>query len=157
MDHGKEFESITKNALLAEGCCFDRLPDQMTGRAGSVNPGDFTAYLKPHYLYIECKSCSSDLFTIKNYISEKQWLKLLKKARPKYPGVYVGYLVWLIADSRIFWIPALKMEALYKEHKSFDAKIVAPWAVPVKFEMSRGKPVLKNLIKTIVTGEKKLK
>lgn len=116
MDYPKLFESITKQSLIAEGACVDRLPDQMTGNLGSTNPGDFTAYKYPAFCYVECKSCTQASFDIKQHIPEGQWLELLKKAKGHFPGVYVGYVIWFVTEHRIFWIDAPGMEVLYKEH-----------------------------------------
>ena len=149
-DYGKKFEEITRAALLAEGVCHDRLPDQVSGQAGSTNPSDFTAYKKPDYLYIECKSCQSERFDIKSRISEGQWVKLLDKS--KYQGVYAGYLIWFVNQEKVFWISAPKMQELYAIKKSFTINEVDSYAIPIQIKMNRKYPVLINLVSTIVSA-----
>ena len=124
MDYPKLFEGITKQSLIAEGACVDRLPDQMTGNLGSTNPGDFTAYKFPYFSYIECKSCAQSHFDIKQHIMEGQWLALLRKDKSNFPGVFVGYVIWFVTEHLIFWITAKDMEMLYKTRnvKTFTSK-----------------------------------
>lgn len=124
MDYPKLFESITKNSLIAEGACVDRLPDQMTGNLGSTNPGDFIAYKYPYFSYVECKSCAQPHFDIKQHIMEGQWLALLKKDKANFPGVFVGYVIWFVKENLLFWITAKDMEILYKTRnvKTFTSK-----------------------------------
>ena len=151
-DFGKEFEQHTKAALLAEGACVDRLPDQMTGLAGSTNPCDFIVYRKPYDFFIECKSCSTEeqRFDIKGYISETQWIDLLKKS--KYEGVFSGYLVWFVHSKKIFWFPAEKMAALYQIHKSFKVDDVPGFGIEIQHRTVRGKPKFSCLLTDIEKG-----
>ena len=113
MEYFKVFEDITRKSLEAEQAIVDRLPDQMSGNLGSVNPGDFLAYKYPNLYYIECKSCTQPVFDIKSHISESQWLILLRKARLEFPGVYVGYLLWFTESHKVFWISAKNMKIIY--------------------------------------------
>lgn len=146
-DYGKKFEEITRNALRAEGVCHDRLPDQLTGQAGSTNPADFTAFKKPNYLYIECKSCQEKRFDIKSRISENQWIKLLDKS--KFEGVLAGYLIWFVKEEKVFWISAPKLADLYKNQKSFTSEELANIGKLLPCEIKRGFPVLHNLVSNI--------
>lgn len=115
-DYGKEFESYTESELKKEKACWDRFPDQMSGNSGSSNPCDYIAYKSRYLYYIECKSCQAEVFDIKGYISENQWVSLLKKA--KYgPSVHAGYLVWFVEEKKVFWIPAPRLEYFYKNIK----------------------------------------
>lgn len=150
MNYGKKFEEITRNALTEAGVCHDRLPDQMSGLAGSTNPSDFTAYQKPHYLYIECKSCQEDRFDIKTRITEHQWITLLEKS--EYEGVYAGYLIWFVVLQKIYWIPAVKMKELYQVKKSFTVDDLESFGVDMPFRMKRRYPQLIDLVPNIVKG-----
>lgn len=153
-DYGKKFESITKATLAAEGACFDRLPDQMSGLAGSVNPGDFTAYLKPDYLYIECKSCQSEDFDIKSRITEGQWIKLLEKSKYARKGVCSGYLIWFVNEQKVYWISATMMKELYSRKKSFKSSDLDEVGTKIQIRIKRKNLKLVNLISTIVAANK---
>ena len=148
-DRGKEFEQCTKAALLAEGACVDRLPDQMTGLAGSTNPCDFIAYRHPYDFFIECKSCSveTQLFDIRGYISEYQWIALLNKS--KFEGVFSGYLIWFVHNEKIVWVPAPKMESLYKIKRSCTAEELLEVGSNIRFKTTRGKPKFISLLDDI--------
>lgn len=140
MEYFKVFEDITRKSLEAEQAIVDRLPDQMSGNLGSVNPGDFLAYKYPNLYYIECKSCTQSVFDIKSHISEGQWLALLRKAQFKFPGVYVGYLIWFTESHKVFWISAKNMKTIYGKQKSFSVSdlesILSPYAIPIKLKFS---------------------
>lgn len=154
-DYGKKFEDLTKVALINEGACVDRLPDQMTGRKGSTNPSDYTAYKKPYYYYIECKSCQKDKFDIKAYISEDQWIELQKKLKYKGKGVFAGYLVWFVQTQDIFWISASAMAALYSEQKSFTPTDAAKWGTRIPHTIKNNYPQMYNILSTITKSKKK--
>lgn len=152
-DFGKKFEELTKAVLESEGCCTDRLPDQMSGKAGSANPSDFTAYKKPYYFYIECKSCQEVRFDIRSRISEFQWLSLLSKG--EYDGVYAGYLIWFVKEDKVFWVPAKSMLALYEVQKSFTSADLSEWGVAVDVSIRQKYPRMNNLIRTIINFGKR--
>lgn len=157
MDYPKKFESLTKAALISEGCCCERLPDQMTGRAGSTNPSDFIAYRRPHFFYIECKSCQQDQFDIRTAISEGQWIDLLK--RSVYPGVHAGYLIWFVHTKQlpdsILWSSAKLMERLYKEKRSWGRAEFRQRLTPVKFTVCGEYPRMDGLVDTILRDRKR--
>lgn len=151
MDYGKPFENYVRAALEREGACVDRLPDQMTGYANSSNPGDFTAYKKPYYYYIEAKSCVHNSFSIKAHIREGQWIQLLKKTAFKKKGVYTGYVIWFVKDKAVVWVPATNLSNLYKSgiHEPTIDELLAVGS-PVEFEqVDEKKIVLISLLKTI--------
>lgn len=152
-DYGKKFEEITRKTLAAEGACYDRLPDQMSGLAGSVNPGDFTAYLKPDYLYIECKSCQTDEFDIKDRISEGQWSKLLEKSAYADKGVCSGYLIWFVREQKVYWVSAITMKNLYTRKKRFRSSDLDEVGTKIQIKVRYGYPQLINLIPTIVRSK----
>lgn len=152
-NYGKKFEEITRNALEEEQACYDRLPDQMSGRAGSSNPSDFIAYRKPYFFYIECKSCQEEVFTIKAMISEDQWTDLLKKS--KYTGVFAGYLIWFVNEDKVFWVPAKKMNSLYKKKKSFRSSDLYEYGKVIEIEIVKKYPRLINLLSTITKRKSK--
>lgn len=152
-DYAKKFEDIVRAALIDEGVCWDRLPDQVSGKIGSKNPCDFTAYKKPYYMYIECKTCQGDRLAIKSYISEHQWTTLLDKS--KYPGVCAGYVVWFVNKNCIFYITAKALAVYYKQRKSFTPNEIEPYATPVRFIMLMKYPKLLNLTNTIIEAHKR--
>lgn len=146
-DFGKVFEDMTRQALKKEGACFDRLPDQMSGKSGSQNPSDFTAYKKPYYYYIECKSCQQELFDIKTMITEHQWVTLLEKS--EYTGVYAGYLIWFVGQG-IRWVTAKKLDLFYrKQKKSFDYDELCMISVEVPSTTSKVNTVIDSLLPAI--------
>lgn len=140
MEYFKVFEDITRKSLEAEQAIVDRLPDQMSGNLGSVNPGDFLAYKYPNLYYIECKSCTQSVFDIKSHISEGQWLALLRKAELKLPGVYAGYLIWFTESHKVFWISAKNMKTIYGKQKSFSVSdlesSLSSYAIPIELKFS---------------------
>jgi len=156
IDYGKPFENCVREALISEQACFDRLPDQMTGRSGSVNPGDFTAYKKPYYYYIEAKSCVQSSFSIKGHIGEGQWLKLLEKTQFKRKGVYAGYLIWFVKEEVVVWVPATNLDSLYKSgvHSPTSADLLSIGSL-VEIEAKKDKVIISNLLKTITATKQK--
>lgn len=147
---GKLFEDITREILLKEEACVDRLVDQMSGNKGSNNPGDFRAYLYPYCFYIECKSCQADTFAIKSYISENQWRLMLDKTG--YPGVFSGYLVWYVKAGCVVWILAEAMAHLYRETKSPTPDEMLQYGLKIPFKISRSKMHITSLLSRIVAG-----
>lgn len=140
MEYFKIFEDITRKSLETEHAIVNRLPDQMSGNLGSVNPGDFLVYKYPNLYYIECKSCTQSVFDIKAHISEGQWLALLRKEELKLPGVYVGYLLWFTESSKVFWISAENMKIIYSKKKSFSVSdlesSLSSYTASVELELS---------------------
>lgn len=141
MEYFKVFEDITRKSLEADSVNVDRLPDQMSGNLGSVNPGDFIAYKFPNEYYIECKTCTQSSFDIKTHISEGQWLALSRKSKFK-TGVFVGYLIWFVEDMKIFWISSQDMTRIYKKKKSFSVfdleNSLSGYAAPVGWVVTKG-------------------
>lgn len=147
-NYGKLFENIVKAALESSGACFDRLPDQMSGYAGSTNPADFTAYKYPNYFYIECKSCQDERFDIKGRISEGQWYALLVKSH--YEGVYAGYLIWFVNQNKIFWISAPQLAILYNSGKKVIVwEDLVDRGIEIHFQVKGKYPELYKLLFTI--------
>lgn len=151
-DHGKEFENMTRAALIKEGACWERLPDQMTGRAGSQNPCDFIAFVRPNLFYIECKSCQEDSMDIKSYISEHQWISLLD--RSAFKGVYAGYLIWFVGAD-IHWISAKALEKHYKKKKSITNDELDKLGIAIPHVIGRNSIEMLDLTVTIKKGRKK--
>ena len=75
---GKVWEDIVEEWLLQNRICYDRIPDQMSGRKGSKNVCDYDAYIYPHIYYIECKECASPRFNMLQNIDEYQWIPMSK-------------------------------------------------------------------------------
>lgn len=159
MDIPKLFEALTKKILIAEGVCVDRLPDQMSGNLGSTNPGDFTAYKFPYLCYVECKSCQQESFDIKQHIMEGQWLACMKKANAHFPGVFVGYLIWFVNASSVFWVDASNMETLYKKEKvrSFTARDLegaySKYALKLESQQGEKDLFIENLFTSITSSK----
>lgn len=112
---GKEWEDVVEGWLVQKNVCYDRIPDQMSGRKGSKNVCDYQAYLFPHVYYLECKECASSLFNMLQNISEYQWVNMLKKDR--FPGVRAGYVIWMSSENRAFWVSPLRLELYYTSGK----------------------------------------
>lgn len=112
---GKEWEGIVENWLERHNVCFDRIPDQMSGRKGSKNVCDYTAYIYPHAYYLECKECASNSFNMLQNISEHQWTKMLEK--DMFPGVRAGYVIWFSGEHRAFWVSPYMLELAFSTGK----------------------------------------
>lgn len=112
---GKEWEGIVQEWLEQHNICFDRIPDQMSGKKGSKNVCDYDAYIFPHMYYIECKECASTSFNMLQNITEYQWVNMLKK--DVVPGVRAGYVIWMSAAQRAFWVSPLALELCYTAGK----------------------------------------
>lgn len=108
---GKCWEDMVEDWLKANDICYDRIPDQMSGRKGSTNVCDYDAYIFPHLYYIECKECASPNFNMLQNISEYQWLNMLKK--DSVPGVRAGYAIWMSAAQRAFWVSPMLLNLYY--------------------------------------------
>lgn len=108
---GKVWEGIVEEWLTLNNICYDRIPDQMSGKKNSKNVCDYDAYIYPHLYYLECKECASARFNMLQNITEYQWVNMLKK--DTVPGVRAGYVIWMSSAQRAFWVSPLLMELYY--------------------------------------------
>ena len=113
VNRGKQFEDSIKNSFeKVHDISIDRLPDQMSGYAGSSNICDFILYYYPMQLYIECKATYGNTLSIHSNnpkraygdISNTQWEGLLEKE--KIYGVAAGYIIWYIDNDMTYFVPA---------------------------------------------------
>lgn len=112
---GKDWEDIVEEWLQQNNICYDRIPDQMSGRKGSKNVCDYDAYIYPHIYYIECKECASPRFNMLQNIDEYQWIRMLEK--DLIPGVRAGYVIWMSGEQRAFWVSPLTLDLYYSAGK----------------------------------------
>lgn len=112
----------------AEGYCFDRIPDQMTGFYGSKNICDFTLFKSPYKYYIESKATWEDRFDFVN-ITETQHDGLLDKS--KIYNVF-GLIVLLFATyKRAFILDIRDIKKLEDSgKKSLNIKKLDKWGIP---------------------------
>lgn len=140
VNRGKDFEGQIHDAFLKSEYEVERIPDQMSGFAGSSNICDFIVYKYPYIGYIECKSCYGNTLSIssngekRHYgdISDTQWNALLKRYGKK--GIVSGYIVWFIDYDLTVFISAATMKALRDSGaKSFNIRNIDmryPDAIP---------------------------
>ena len=112
---GKVWEDIVEEWLQQNNVCYDRIPDQMSGRKGSKNVCDYDAYIYPHIYYMECKECASPRFNMLQNIDEYQWIRMLEK--DLIPGVRAGYVIWMSGEQRAFWVSPLTLDLYYSAGK----------------------------------------
>lgn len=94
VNRGKQFENVIKESFeKIKDVSIDRLHDQTTGYVGSSNICDFIVYKYPTLLYIECKSCHGNTWSLSN-LTDNQYRGLLQKSRIM--GVVAGVIVWWI-------------------------------------------------------------
>jgi len=94
VNRGKQFETVIKEGFeKIKDVSIDRLHDQTTGYVGSSNICDFIVYKYPTLLYIECKSCHGNTWSLSN-LTDNQYRGLLQKSRIM--GVVAGVIVWWI-------------------------------------------------------------
>lgn len=118
INRGKQFEQQIREAFeKVPGCSVDRLPDQMSGFAGSSNICDLIVYRYPNMFYLECKSCYGNTLNFSN-ISDKQWDGLLKKS--EIPGCVAGVLVWFIDHDKTIFVSVRDLQF----HKDRDFKSI---------------------------------
>lgn len=93
-NRGKQFEGVVKDSFnKLRDCSIDRLHDQTTGFAGSSNICDFIVYKYPTIIYLECKSCHGNTWSLSN-LTDNQYKGLLEKC--KYKGTVPGIMIWWI-------------------------------------------------------------
>jgi len=114
----------------AEGYCFERIPDQMTGQKGSTNKCDFTLYKHPYMYYLESKATIHDRFDF-SMITEYQHTSLLE--RSTIDGVF-GYVIVLFVEyKRAFMLDINDIKSLEDRGiKSLNIKKIAKWPIPYK-------------------------
>ena len=145
---GKEWEDMVEEWLVVNNICYDRIPDQMSGRKGSKNVCDYDAYVYPHLYYMECKECASSSFNMLQNISEHQWIKMLEKDR--FPGVRAGYVIWMSQPNRAFWISPLMLNLYYTAgKKSVSAGDLAEGGIELILFQKRTKWHLETLIDAV--------
>lgn len=129
---GKKAEKQVKKWLdrPEEGYCFDRIPDQLTGKYGSKNICDFILYKFPYIYYLESKATWSDRFDF-SMLTETQHDELHKKAQIE--GVF-GYVVVLFATyKRAFLIDIKDIWRLEEKNKhSLNILKIDKWGIPYK-------------------------
>lgn len=131
-DVGKAAESKIREWLNRpeEGYCFDRLPDQMTGFAGSQNICDFTLFKSPDFFYIESKATWADRFDF-SMITDYQRDNMLRKS--KIPNVHSYVIVLFATYKRAFLLDIRDIVALSESGtKSLNIKKIDKWAIPYK-------------------------
>lgn len=117
INRGKQFEQQIREAFeKVPGCSVDRLPDQMSGFAGSSNICDLMVYKYPKLFYIECKSCYGNTLNFGN-ITEKQWSGLMEKS--EIYGCIPGIIVWFIDHDRTVFITI--WELMYHKSRGFKS------------------------------------
>lgn len=101
-NYGKKFEAKFQEDFLRSipGSIATRLPDQVSGYAGSKNICDFICYKYPNIFYIECKSHSGASIPIHN-ITQYESLKAFQGV----PGVIAGVVLWLYEKQTVLFIP----------------------------------------------------
>ena len=129
VNRGKQFENVIKDSFeKIPDVSIDRLHDQTTGYIGSSNICDFIVYKYPTELYIECKSCHGNVWSLDN-LTDNQYKGLLKKSRIM--GVVAGIIVWWIDRDvteffTIEYIRYLKENDYKSIHYSNEKGIIIP-------------------------------
>lgn len=108
--------------------CFDRIPDQMTGRFGSKNICDFTLFKSPYMYYIESKATWEDRFDF-SMLTETQHDGLLDKSVFKH---VLGLVIVLFASyKRAFILDIRDIKKLEDSgKKSVNIKKIDRWGIP---------------------------
>lgn len=141
---GKKAEQKIKEWLDRPdlGYDFNRIPDQMTGLAGSRNICDFDLFISPNRYYIESKATWKDRFEF-NRITEYQYQGLLRKS--KISNVYGVVIVLFAAYQRAFIIDINEIDKLIKNgKKSINIKKIGNW--DIKYTEIQTVPSRKNLL-----------
>lgn len=126
---GKKAEQKIKEWLDRPdlGYDFNRIPDQMTGLAGSRNICDFDLFISPNRYYIESKATWEDRFEF-NRITEYQYQGLLRKS--KISNVYGVVIVLFAAYRRAFIIDINEIDKLITSgKKSINIKKIGNWDI----------------------------
>lgn len=127
---GKKAEDKIKQWLNRpdEGFFFYRIPDQMTGLFGSVNPCDFFLFKQPRFFLIESKATWEDRFDF-SMITENQHAEMLKASVVN--GV-ISYVAVLFATyKRMFLIDIRDIAKMESEgKKSLNIKKIDKWPTP---------------------------
>lgn len=129
---GKKAEQKIKEWLdrPAEGYCFERIPDQLSGFYGSKNICDFFLFKKPYLYFIESKATYKQRFDF-TMITEYQWESLLK--RSKIDGVYGIVIVLFASEQRAFILNIQDLETAKQGGvKSLNITKIDKWQVPYK-------------------------
>lgn len=130
VNRGKDFEKAVRTGFEKVPCVsVDRIPDQMSGFAGSQNICDFIVYREPMLFYIECKCCYGNTL---NYhaISDNQWRGLEQKSL--IPGVIAGVMIWFIDHDETVFIPIQTLlERKRDGEKSVNAKTLNKWGMSI--------------------------
>lgn len=129
---GKKAEKQVKKWLdrPEEGYCFDRIPDQLTGKYGSKNICDFILYKFPYMYYLESKATYKDRFDF-SMLTPTQHDEMHKKAQME--GVF-GYVIVLFATyKRAFLIDIKDIWRLEEKNKhSLNILKINKWSIPYK-------------------------
>ena len=127
---GKKAEVKIKEWLdkPEEGCCFDRIPDQMTGFFGSKNICDFILFKYPYFYYIESKATWQDRFDF-SMISEYQRTHMFEKSFIY--GVRSIVIVLFATYKRAFIFNIVDIQHLLDIGvKSLNIKKFSRWNIP---------------------------
>lgn len=127
---GKKAEAKIQKWLdrPADGYCFDRIPDQMSGFYGSKNICDFTLYKKPNMFYIESKATYEDRFEF-SMLTHDQHDGLYKKS--KVDGAYGVVIVLFATYQRAFMLDIRDIVYLEteKDKHSLNIKKIDKWGI----------------------------
>ena len=126
---GKKAEAKIQQWLdrPADGYCFDRIYDQMTGRYGSKNICDFTLFKSPYKYYIESKATWEDRFDF-SMLTETQHDGLLNKSSIR--NVYGIVVVLFASHKRAFILDIRDIKKLEDSgKKSLNIKKLEKWDI----------------------------
>lgn len=126
---GKKGEDKVREWLdrPADGYCFDRIPDQMTGFLGSKNICDFTLFVSPNMFYIESKATWEDRFDF-SMLTPTQHDGLLEKS--KISHVYGVVIVLFAHHQRAFIIDINEIKRLEDAGQhSLNIKKLDKWGI----------------------------
>lgn len=119
VNRGKQFEDVTRKALIRDGFFVQRLQDSMGAFAGVSNPCDFIAFRSPYLYMIECKAMSGNTLNIASNLRPNQ-IEGMYRAIMNYENVAAGFLVWFVDKDVIRFIPAYTVvDAKLAGKKSF--------------------------------------
>lgn len=133
-NRGKEFEKTIKESFeKVAGVDIERIKDSPSRYAGVSNKCDYTVFRKPCLHYIECKEYNGASLPLSK-IRENQLNELPKKE--KVGGVTAGFIVWLQAKDRTFYVSATDLYNFFQTSgkKSFNPETagVKVFDIPAK-------------------------
>lgn len=121
VNRGKQFEDVTRKALIRDGFFVQRLQDSMGAFAGVSNPCDFIAFKTPNLYLLECKATSGNTLNIASNLRPNQ-IQGMYHAFFEHENVVAGFLVWFVDKDIVRFIPAYMVgDAQLDGKKSFTA------------------------------------